>query len=37
MQEHEAKYVPPAIERREDVEGLLAPQNGSYTPPGVPL
>ena len=28
-------YAPPAIERREDVKGLLNPQAGSYKPPGI--
>ena len=29
-----SKYAAPAIERHEDVKGLLLVQNGSYCPPG---
>jgi len=31
--DHISKYTPPAVERREDVAGLLHFQNGSYAPP----
>jgi hypothetical protein len=31
--DHISKYTPPAVERREDVAGLLHTQKGSY---GVP-
>jgi hypothetical protein len=30
------KYTSPAIERRENVNGLLGAQKGSYCPPGIP-
>jgi hypothetical protein len=36
VKEHTQKndeYTPPAIERREDVKGLLSVQRGSYCPP----
>jgi hypothetical protein len=31
------KYEPPAVERREDVKGLLSVQRGSYCPPKTAL
>jgi hypothetical protein len=31
--DHISKYTPPAVERREDVAGLLNYQKGSYSPP----
>ena len=34
MKDHGKTYTPPAIERREDVKGLLSIGKGSYCPPG---
>ena len=33
--DHTDEYVAPAIERREDVAGLLSVQKGSYCAPGM--
>ena len=33
MKEATNTYIAPAVERREDVSGLLSVQKGSYCPP----
>jgi hypothetical protein len=35
VKDHTEKYTSPAIERRENVNGLLGSQKGSYCPPNL--